>query len=82
MDNFIKFTDADADGYGTDAFIFVKAEGPKLNSDAVDRVETAIANYKNSEEEWQMDGCIEAAKLQLESEGYSVTVVEPVDIYV
>lgn len=83
-ETFINFTDYNVDGDGTDITTLARIQGPEnvtIDSPILDRVENAIENYKNDNEgEWDTTGCLEAAKEQLKSEGYTVEFLHPFDI--
>jgi hypothetical protein len=74
----IKFTDVDVDGNGIDISTLARIYGKDVTVGTIDRVKDAICNYKNeSDGEWDTDGCFNAAKEQLEFEGYEVDFIEP-----
>lgn len=83
-ETFINFTDYNVDGNGTNITTLARIQGPEtitIGSKILDRVENAIANYKNENEgEWDTDGCLEAAEKQLKSEGYTVEFLHPFEI--
>lgn len=74
----IKFTDVNVDGCGTDVVVLARVYRNDITVGTIDRVKTAICNYKNENEgEWDTDGCLDAAKEQLETEGYEVHFINP-----
>lgn len=76
-EHFIRFVQEDADGCGTDIAIIAKVSGKDdIKIGTIDRVKDAISDYKREDDEWQTDGCLEAAKNQLEAEGYRVHWVD------
>lgn len=72
-EQFIRFTEKDADGCGTDITTIAKVSGKDdIKVETIDRVKAAINNYKREADEWDTDGCLEAAQTQFEAEGYKV----------
>lgn len=74
----IKFIDEDVDGCGTNVEVLARIYGNDITVGTIDRVKDAICNYKNeNEDEWDTDGCLDAAQEQLEAEGYEVYFIIP-----
>ena len=73
---YIKFIDHDMDGCGTNLTIMAKVTGELITNGTVERVKNAIGDYQTENEgEWDTDGCLDAAKEQLEAEGYKVEFI-------
>ena len=61
-----------------DPAVLVKICGNEITVGTIDRVKDAICNYKNeNESDWDTDGCLNAAREQLEYEGYKVEFISP-----
>ena len=72
-EQFIKFIDEDVDGCGTNITTIAKVYGNDITVGTIDRIKDAINNYKREDDEWDTDGCLEAAQDQFEAEGYEVS---------
>lgn len=79
-ETFIKFTDVNVDGCGTDVTNIAKITGDRLlTEEDTKKVAYAINTYKNTYAgEWDTDGCLDAAKEELERQGFKVEFVNPV----
>ena len=74
----IKFTDVNIDGCGTDVVTLARVYGKDISVETIDKIYEAINRYKDeNEDEWDTEGCLEAAQKQLESEGYEVHFINP-----
>lgn len=74
----IKFIDEDVDGCGTDVTVLARVYGNDITVGTIDRIKDAINDYKNENKgEWNTDGCLDAAKEQLKTEGYEVHFINP-----
>ena len=59
-----------------DSIFLAKIYGNDITVGTIDRVKDAIYNYKNeNESDWDTDGCLNAAREQLEYEGYKVEFI-------
>lgn len=77
-DTIVKFTDVNIDGSGSDISILAKISGKKVTNETIDKIKNAVCDYKKKNEgEWDTDGCLDAAKEQLEAEGYYVAFFHP-----
>lgn len=77
MNQFIKITDSDVDGCGTNLETSIQIEGESITNGVIARIKDAISDYKNEcDGDWDTDGCVEAAWAQLEKEGYQCTFVD------
>ena len=75
---YIEFKDVDVDGCGTDVTAIMEINSDGLTNGTVSRIKDAISYYKReNEEEWDSDGCFNAAAEQLEKEGYKVKYILP-----
>lgn len=69
---YIKFTDEDVDGCGTDISELIEVAGPELTKGVIERTKAAIAKYKEECFDcWDTDGAVDAACDHLKEEGYS-----------
>ena len=69
---YIKFTDEDVDGCGSDISELIEVAGPELTKGVIERTEAAIAKYKEECFDcWDTDSAVEAACEYLKEEGYS-----------
>lgn len=69
---YIKFTDEDVDGCGTDISELIEVAGPELTKGVIERTKAAIAKYKEACFDcWDTDGAVDAACDHLKEEGYS-----------
>lgn len=74
----IRFIDEDIDGDGTDIVVFAEVVGDILTNGTAERIHASIDRYKAANRgEWDTDGCLDAAREQLESEGYKVRFFYP-----
>lgn len=80
-EQYIRFTDVNIDGCGTNIANIAKVYGPEITNGVIDRVDKAIQCYKASNEgEWDTEGCLEAANIQMEAEGYKIEWVNDLEI--
>ena len=69
-EHFIEFNYENVDGTET---VIARVYGNDITFGLIDRVKDTICNYKNENEgKWDRRDCLEAAKEQLETEGYEV----------
>ncbi len=69
---YIKFTDEDVDGCGTDISELIEVAGPEMTKGVIERTKAAIAKYKEECFDcWDTDGAVDAACDHLKEEGYS-----------
>lgn len=77
-EQFISFIDTDVEANENSVEIFAKVCGAEITNGTIQRVNNAISDYKREENvDYDSDGCLEAAKEQLEKEGYKVEFITP-----
>lgn len=65
-EHIVKFVDKN-----TDIATFARVYGNEIKIETIDRIRTAITNYKKENEgEWDTEGCFEVIQEQLKDEGY------------
>jgi hypothetical protein len=75
---YILMVDENVDGCGTNVETILEVGSKNITSGTMDRVKSAIDTYKeNYEDEWDTDGCLNAAAEQFEKEGYTVRYIVP-----
>jgi len=75
---YLRFTDVNVDGCGTDISVLVEVSGNhELTDGVIMRVVDKIDIYKAETEEWDTDGVISAAFEQLNKEAYECKVIAP-----
>lgn len=73
-EQFIRFTTKGGWSDENDITVVARVYGDKLTVNTIYRVKNAIVDYKwlETKGDWDRDGCLDAAKKQLEKEGYKV----------
>ena len=74
----ICLVDKNVDGCGTDVDAIIDVVGPMVTKTTLDGIRSAVNEYKSeTPDEWDSDGCFDAAYTYLTKEGYKVTFHTP-----
>lgn len=74
----IKLTYYNADGCNMDATVFAKIYGSGITYSEINQIIEAVDTYRGeNQDDWDLEGCVDATQKYLEKEGYKVEWIDP-----